>query len=561
MTLKAYSKIMLLLMSIGLLSACTSNEVAENNQEKKKEVPQGVTFTINEPRINAKARRIVLSGDEERVAIEKTRTSIKHIPGMGAEAYWSEGDQIWVEDKNGDWQRSINTELHDGGASAEFTLPGTQSDYNEGCAVRYVGKDMFSPPMNGGNPEIAFTQPQITPNDFSKAGEYGDCGTGNAHATGNPRKWNFTLEHAVSYLCLLPRCENAALGQNTVLTNVFVEAADKAAGPDWLSVDGMCTNLSNGALNLAFYSPTASAYNSTATGVGGTVNNFPLTNTTTNAATNACYLMLLPGTHDLTVTYVIKDPSTNLSMTIEKHLGSHVYEPGKIYDITANLASSPLGKYYMWDAKQHYWWGYETEMPTSNGGYNPNFPKSDDPMRWYNPHVTGYYVRYDAQTPFFKTLPNANEISWYIRKGDAHWGSNGIGVINGHIQPIYGIWLKKKNKIIADEHITKEEMENWTYVGSRHIDRRNDFVSIGELETFIPSQDPVPNVADYFFLPALGYFDEGYLKDAGITGWYYSSSASPFGGGSAAYGLYFDKQVVKFNGAMRHMGLCAKAFE
>ena len=77
----------------------------------------------------------------------------------------------------------------------------------------------------------------------------------------------------------------------------------------------------------------------------------------------------------------------------------------------------------------------------------------------------------------------------------------------------------------------------------------------------IPSQDPVPNVADYFFLPALGYFDEGYLKDAGITGWYYSSSASPFGGGPAAYGLYFDKQVVKFNGAMRHMGLCAKAFE
>ena len=436
MKLKTYFNAALLCLAAGLLAACADDIMGDGNKDKQaKEEVKGVHFTINEPRLSSKTRSAVLGDGDGNSATGKTRTGIKHTPGQGAEAYWSEGDRIWVQDKNGNWQRSINTELHDGGASAEFTLPGTQADYNEGCDVRYVGMDAFLTPMDGGNPEINPDQPQLTPNDFSKAGEYGDCGTGTAHATGNPQKWNFTLEHAVSYLCLLPRCENAALGQNIVLTNVVVEAADIATdNPDWIAVDGVSCVMGGGVLSLNFYSGSASSYLYASKGVGGTVNNFPLTNTTTNAATNACYLMLLPGTHDLTVTYVIKDPSTNLSMTIEKHLGSHVYEPGKIYDITANLASSPLGKYYMWDAKQHYWWGYETEMPTSNGGYNPNFPKSDDPMRWYNPHVTSYFVRYDAQTPFFKTLPNANEISWYIRKGDAHWGSNGIGVINGHIQ-------------------------------------------------------------------------------------------------------------------------------
>ena len=515
MKLKTYFNAVLLCLAAGLLAACADDIMGDGNKDKQvKEEVKGVQFTINEPRLSSKTRSAVLGDGDGNSAAGKTRTGIKHTPGQGAEAYWSEGDRIWVQDKNGNWQQSISTVLRDGGASAEFTLPGTQADYSEGCDVRYVGIDAFLTPMNGGNPEINPNQPQLTPNDFSKAGEYGDCGTGTAHATGNPQKWNFTLEHAVSYLCLLPRCENAALGQNIVLTNVMVEAADIATDkPDWIAADGVSSTMSSGLLSLNYYASTSSAYLYASNSVGGTVNNFPLTNTTTDAATNACYLLLLPGTHDLTVTYTIKDKVTNIETTIKKPLGSVVCNAGQINDITTWIDKDLKGNH-----TDYYLWGAQDPLTKSVFQLAPGDPQAANEAN-------------TIPNALFSTLPNANELCWYAYKGDVHWGQSlDVYVVNGHLKHINGIWLKKKAKILADEHISASYMENG-YPGfddNVYKDWRNSFgFTFAAAPKFLAAKTtPVPNTQDYFFLPALGYKPFGrYISSVDDMVFYWSSSS------------------------------------
>ena len=109
----------LLFMAVGLFAACSNDNFTEvNKKEAKKtsqETTQGVKFAINDTKASAKSR-VVVNEDGT-----KTRTIFTHTPGQGADAFWVASDFIWVQDKTGAWQKSTHTELHDGGASAEFT--------------------------------------------------------------------------------------------------------------------------------------------------------------------------------------------------------------------------------------------------------------------------------------------------------------------------------------------------------------------------------------------------------------------------------------------------------
>ena len=220
MRIKRLIRTSLLLMAAGLFAACASEDIAQDKKkENGTEAPKGgVIFSTGEPKNNAKHR---LAGDAEVFA--KTRTSITHTPGGGADAYWTSSDNIWVKDKNGTWQQSIGIELHDGGASAEFTLPGNKEDYADGCEVRYTGISGYVP-MLGKHMlvSIATNQNRSSANDFSCAGDWGDYGSGVARNTDNPDKFNFTLVHKSSYLCFLPRCENGALAPNVQLKNIKI---------------------------------------------------------------------------------------------------------------------------------------------------------------------------------------------------------------------------------------------------------------------------------------------------------------------------------------------------
>ena len=558
MKVKTIIKTGQLFMMAVLLAACANEDIAQDKKkENGTEAPKGgVVFATNDTKISAKRRFI----DEDEFAGAKTRTNIKHTVGQGADAVWTSDDFIWVKKQDGTWAKSTAITLHDGGASAEFSLPGSKSDYADGCEVRYTGNSLtsYGSPAASGSVGFPKEQSRTAPNDFSKAGDWGDCGSGIARNTGNPDKFNFTLTHKSSYLCFLPRCENAALAPNIRLKGIKITSTSNQIFFSYIhDFDG--EHLTEIGYPQLFQS------------INVTLPDFPLY-TDARQEDNATYLVVPPDTYDFKIEYTIKDPTTNVEAVVTQTLTNKTFDKGNIYDVTANLTVPSLHtpKYYMWDARQDYWWGHLKPDGTPDG----NYPKSkiNDPERWFN---TNYNLgnRYDAQTALFQTLPNANELCWYVRYGDPHT-DYGYRVVarNGHLQNVYlsgGLWLRKKAAIVAylktqgyPSNLTWEQMKEayWPTAGAPHIDYR------------VTPQTPLPrtnttygtpsNLADYFFLPALGSYNyEGTLYLINSDGNYWSLSAGPQYMYDA-FTLHFSSTKVEVVIANRRdIGLSVQAFE
>ena len=527
----------LLLMAAVMFAACASEDSVQDKEkstEKGTEAPKGgVIFSTGETKNNAKHR---FAGNAEEFA--KTRTSITHTPGSGADAYWTSDDYIWVKKQDGTWAKSTAITLHDGGTSAEFTLPGSKTDYTDGCEVRYTtaGNFLSHAPVN----LVYFPQNQsrTIANDFSRAGEWGDCGSGVAHNTGNPDKFNFTLSHKSSYLCFLPRCTNVALAPNIRLKGIKVTA--------------------NQATNNANFFPGFHSFNGDDIDYIGTptirrtieitLPDFPLS-TTTNQAANATYLVVPPDTYDFRIEYTIVDLSNNVKGTIKQTLTNVTLNKGEIndiiYDLTPREFSPKSFKYYAWDAQQDFWHGHEDEQPTINNGQpgatQGNAPQNNTDPRWKSEIYPGPGVRQDAQTAVFKKLPNVNELVWYLKKGDPHWGtSDEVYAKNGHLLRVEGLWLRKKNAIVnylkANEgypsSFTIDDLKEG-YKASATAPLEDYRIGLFS-QPFWPTQGAPANTADYFFLPVLGYYlPDGWLYSFGWACDYWSSSGYSISGDSA----------------------------
>ena len=554
----------MLLMVAALFAACANEDVAQDKKkENGTEAPKGgVIFAANGPKTSAK--RLSIDGEEE-TADAKTRTNIRHTPGNGADAYWTGGDFIWVKKQDGTWAQSTSITLHDGGASAEFTLPGSKADYADGCEVRYTTAGNFLSYAPANLVYFPQNQSRTIANDFSKAGEWGDCGSGVAHNTGNPDKFNFTLSHKSSYLCFLPRCTNAALAPNIRLKGIKVTA--------------------NQATNNASFFPGFHSFNGDDIDYIGTptirrsieitLPEFPLS-TTENQEANATYLVVPPDTYDFKIEYTIKDPITNIETVFADVKTGITLDKGMIYDVTANITVPSLPSppnFYMWDALQHYWWGHESEQPLEEGGFSPSYPqsKATDPQRWYNDTNLGNNRNDASRNPFFQTLPNANEIVWYVRKGDPHWGNDGkVYAKNGRLLHLRGMWLRKKNAIVTYlknvEHyptsLTEGDLKN-SYKDSPTA-TPVDYRTISSSFTNNSVIDGNPSTTDYFFLPAwgvfffMGQYTEGPSPDNNTSGFYWSSS----GVYNTAYTLFFDGgHRIVYNCSSRDGGFLARPFE
>ena len=536
MKLKTYFNAALLCLAAGLLAACSDNNLTDGNKDKQaKEEVKGVHFEIDKPKLEGSSRAVV---NEDGTTNAKTRTIIKHTIGNGADAYWSDDDKIWVRDKNGEWKQSISTEVYDEGRRATFILPGDDGDYNDNCAVSYVADiDMgtvghyytgdtgiLHDPDDyniviGPATMIASEQNQTRVNDFSQAGKWGDCGIGVAKRVNG--KFEFTLDHKSSYLCLLPRCENASLGANIELTNIRIEA------DTYLSSDILMFP-TTGVLGMIGYlsGSWSSKY------INATVNNFPLTNTTTSLETNACYFVVLPGTHDLTVTYTIKDKVTNVETTIKKPLGSVVCKAGEVTDITSNLTLPSQA--------------YTNIQPTSG-------------------------------------VPNAEEAAWYAELGDAHMVTLPASVVelNGHLENIAvkGIWLKKRAAIIRDNpalFVTDAAHNNFS--SAYHGVMFSEWSWLPLPDPLVPGWDGIysikegvpANLSDYFFLPALGGRNGlSVVGGYGTIGAYWTSSKHYNPDDNGAYTvptpfcLYFDctaKKIYLYDSSAFN-AMVKKAFE
>ena len=490
-------------------ASCANEDVAQNPNSTDND-KNLTTFTAGDP---------------------STRTSME----SDGKFFWEAGDKIWVKDDNGAWRQSSNAPTAKT-ASFKFRVPGkfTQSSTYK---VYYPGK-------NGNRDKVTIpaTQSQSEPNTTAHFGTSGDCGMADASKQSNG-SFAFALDHKAAYLLFLPRTSNTIL-QNCYLTKVEVSSDNNITSTYTLNpTTGELTGTGTGKQIIV------------STGGSGTyANGFPLTNNSTSAATNGSYVVIKPGTHTLRIRYWVKDIATNVEGTITKTLASATYDQNKYYNITANLNVKDYDgdHYYMWDAQNQYWHGYEwtknlgagVGQPTLNSNSSSNYAQSNTDPRYYNEGSGS--GRFDA-TQSCATLPNVNEMTWYAVKGDPRWDRDELWTTMGHLYK-GGMWFKKKAKISGFDNNTAVDGSDW---------RGNIRDEHWSASRTLPS---AADAGNYFFLPALGFYNSGELTRVGTHGYYWSSSAYPWGSGFA-YCLRIENASVFLDNSSRIFGYRIGVFE
>ena len=464
-----------------------------------------------------------------------TRTSMESNGAF----YWEAGDKIWVKDDNGAWQQSRNAPTEKT-ASFKFEVPGKFTKTNT-YKVYYPGQN-----GNQNQVTIAANQSQAEPNTTAHFGTAGDCGMADAAWSNAKNGFAFTLDHKAAYLLFLPRTANTIL-HDCYLTKVEVNSDNDIT-------DTYTLNPTTGKLTGT---GTGKQITVSTGGSGAYANGFPLTNNATSAATNGAYVVIKPGTHILKIRYWVKDVATGTEGTITKTLSSATYDQNKYYDITANLDVTNYDgdHYYMWDAQEQYWKGYEWNhggsQPTINfniaGTTSNDYPKSSSDSRWYNESNPGLGISNPATHTSCKDLPNVNEMTWYAAKGEPRWDGDELWTTMGHLYK-GGMWFKKKSVLLAEHHYDTEKSVD----GS-------DWLTTGD-EYFWSVSRTLPSAADankYFYLPALGDYSSGQLYSVGDYGFYWSSSANQWIS-NKAYRLIFNIYGVYVNYGDRYYGMRVK---
>ena len=473
----------------------------------KEDVAQNPTNTEGD---NDKNLTTFVAGDEA-----KTRTSLDY---NSSDFSWEAGDYIYVKDDNGVLRKSTNAPTQKV-ASFRYRVPG-KFGASASYKVYYLGKN-----SNGSQVTISTNQTQTAPDNTEHFGTAGDYGTATATGAVGGSIFSFQLEHHPAYLVFQPYTSNTIL-QSCKLTKVEVSSDNDIA-------ETYTVNPTTGALVAS-------------TGTGSnkivlTTYSFPLTNNSPSVTTNGAYMVIKPGTHTLKVRYWVEDVATNVKGTITKIYPSKAYASNTYYDMTASLDVKNYDgdHYYMWDAQQQYWYGYEWTKNLAAGVGQPtllsqpagNYAQSSGDSRYY--HENSVSGRFDA-TQSCATLPNVNELTWYCQYGDPRWDADELWTTMGHLYK-GGMWIKKKSVLQAESHYNSN-----TAVDG--IDWRTTIKS----QTWGVSQT-LPSAADagkYFYLPGLGQYYYGMLIYVGF-GHYWSSSASPvvvnayymtFYGGSVSVG-------------------------
>ena len=471
---------------------------------------------------NNKNLTTFVAGDEA-----KTRTSMDYTSGN---FFWEAGDYIYVKDDDGVLQKSTNAPTSKL-AAFKYKVPGKFTAHSS-YKVYYLGKN-----SSGNSVSISTAQSQTAPDNTAHFGTAGDYGTATATKVSGKQQFKFELEHQPAYLVFQPYTSNTIL-QSCYLTKIEVSSDNDIA-------ETYTVNATTGALDASAVT-NGKQIVLTTTGSGSYSNGFPLTNNSASVTTNGAYMVIKPGTHILRVRYWVKDVATNVEGTITKTLPATAYASNTYYDMTANLNVRDYDgdHYYMWDAQNQYWYGYEwtkhlaagVGQPTLSQGLpggttSSNAPQSNTDPRWYNDG--GGSGRFDATYTPCKGLPNVNEMSWYCMYGDPRWDADELWTTMGHLYK-GGMWFKKKSVLQAENHYDTEKSAD----GS--TDLRTTFKSYSNSNSSIINSG-LPSAADagnYFYLPALGFYGSGQLSGVGDSGYYWSSSADPRYS-SYAYSLYF----------------------
>ena len=484
-------------------ASCANDNVTQDEKQNKDNIPTGATLFTGASQPEVKVRTAILN----------------HTKGAGASVNWSSTDKIWVKDDGGNWQQSgaVTFPFAANKAKGAFALSGTYTGASHDILYTNMAVTGTQPQV-----EIKAEQTQSAPNNFDHAGVSGDCGIATGNKSGSD--YAFTLNHKASYLCFIPRTSNEYV-KRSKLIKVEIMSDDDIAGTYDIAADGSLTLASGGSKTITV-----------TTGSG-----FDIDNTADDMSKNATYAVVAPGTHTFRIRYWLRNTTDNPYGPIEGTVSKIVTlncTAGSIHDITANLNPHDYDgdHYYMWDAKEQYWKGYEwtkklagnTGQPTLSNGSSSNYPQSNsDVSRWYNEGSGAFQA-----TQSCATLPNANELSWYVMYGDPRWDYDELWTTMGHLYK-YGMWFKKKSVLQAEGNYDTEKSADRT-TDLRTTGNRYDNDSRSINSGVLPS---AADAGNYFFLPALGSYENGRLKNIGGYTCYWSSSAYP-GYSIYAYCLY-----------------------
>ena len=480
-----------------VFASCANEDVAQNPTNPNEDNDKNLTTFV--------------AGGEN-----KTRTSMNYTSG---DFYWEAGDYIYVKDDNGDLKKSTNAPTSKV-ASFNYKVPGKFTNHSS-YKVYYLGKN-----SSGNSVTISTAQSQTAPDNTAHFGDAGDYGTATATKVTDKNQFEFVLEHHPAYLVFQPYTSNTIL-KNCYLTKVEVTSDNDIA-------ETYTINPTTGALDASAVTDGKQIVLTTQDPAWGSSNSngFPLTNNSASVTTNGAYMVIKPGTHTLKVRYWVKDVATGIEGTITKTYPSTAYASNTYYDMTAQLDVKNYDgdHYYMWDAQEQYWKGYEwtknlpgnTGQPTLNYRSSSNYAQSNIAPRYYNKAFTYGADNKATHTPC-KDLPNANELSWYCMYGDPRWDADELWTTMDHLYK-GGMWFKKKSVLLAEHHYDTEKSADGT------TDIRTTWSGYTNTSSSI-NNSGLPSAADankYFYLPALGYYLSGQLSDVGFTGYYWSSSATPW---------------------------------
>ena len=486
------------------LTACSNDNVSDadsRNSAENKDLTGKTSFSITSE--------------------AKTRTS--GVYDSGVNFYWTTNDKIWVNSGSTLTASSSNNITSTTAASAKFYFDGTYTAAS--YPVRYTGNASTS----GNTVTIATSQNQDEANNATQLGTVGDCGVGTATRQ-TDGSYKFTLSHKASYITFMPYYSKEELAASAVVTqiNVTVANGEKLAGT---------FNFSDSGLGTAISSSSSNSVTLTLNGTSSTTG-FPIP-TTATASKNAAIMVVAPGTYStFKVTYSLYDSVTGTKSTISYTYSGITCTAGKNQKISTDLGmatyTSRKDKYYMWDAVNNYWKGYETSQPLLNDAENANYAKSSADSRWYNTAFTK-----DVQTKAInscKDQPTFEALTWYIGAGSPQLDNKTLWVFANHLY-VGGIWLKKQSKI---SHFSSEENYPGTNTWVSGKDIKFTVSNFGKPESTVRS--------DYFYLPALGQYKDGKLIDLGVKGYYWASTPNPVNDGdrSQPYGKVISANCLRF---------------
>ena len=455
----------------------------------------------------------------------ETRTSATYT-GSGLDFYWTTGDKIWVKDDNGNYNQNSKDDIDERIAAvpgsrttdkAKFWMNGSYTSTTH--QVRYTGRNGIKDKVT-----IKATQQQYNPGDAEHITRDGDFGVATASKVGST--YNFTLDHKAAYITFMPYSNQNAI-KNAFITKirVFTEnTSDALAGTFDLADDGTLSN------------PTGTSNNVELILAGS----FSIPNTSTYT-TNGAVMVINPGTYNnLNIEYTLEDPQTQVKGTIIKKYPSVTFYAGSNKPVRPNL-QVPVYRgdiYYMWDAQQQYWSGYEWDSPNHIQPALPNiagsnYPQNDTDPRYYNKSSEGWNPGPVPEAKYTATnCPNINELCWYLQKGEPYRDN----MLWASMEHLYanGIWLKKPYVIAQENGKTENDLKQKAPDGTDYrlathlLEFSNNNVAIGR-----PT-----NLNDYMFLPSFGSYLNGTLSEPSTIGWYWSSSIA-FRGPNFAQGAYF----------------------